>query len=184
MSWSGGRREACMLVDWEYAGHGPPAVRPRQPGGQLRVRGARPSGGCWRAYFGEPPAPWQPAALTLMRIVSDAREAAWGVVQGVDLRARLRLRRLRATALRAARARPRRRLRTRGAALEWRGRASCPTARADRDHRRRRRRRGDRLPPGAARRARRDPARPQRADQRLDVSLGRASRAAARRASR
>ena len=27
-----------MLVDWEYAGHGPPAVRPRQPLGQQRLR--------------------------------------------------------------------------------------------------------------------------------------------------
>ena len=33
------------------------------------------------AYFGAPPEPAQRAALALMRIVSDAREAAWGVVQ-------------------------------------------------------------------------------------------------------
>jgi hypothetical protein len=34
------------------------------------------------AYFGQPPSPGRRGALALMRIVSDAREAAWGVVQG------------------------------------------------------------------------------------------------------
>ena len=34
------------------------------------------------AYFGEPPTPGRRAALRLMMLVSDAREAAWGVVQG------------------------------------------------------------------------------------------------------
>jgi hypothetical protein len=33
-------------------------------------------------YFGEPPTDGRRAALALMRIMSDAREAAWGVVQG------------------------------------------------------------------------------------------------------
>ena len=62
--------------------------------------------------------------------------------------------------------------------------ARAPAAGKDRDHRRRRRRRVDRLPPRRARRARRRAARPRRADQRLDVPLGRARRAAARAASR
>ena len=50
----------------------------------------------------------------------------------------------------------------------------------DRDHRRRRRRRLDRLPPRGARRARRHPARPRRADQRLDLPLRRPRRPTAR----
>jgi thiamine kinase-like enzyme len=35
------------------------------------------------AYFDEPPTERRRAALKLMRLMSDAREAAWGVVQGV-----------------------------------------------------------------------------------------------------
>jgi thiamine kinase-like enzyme len=35
------------------------------------------------AYWGEPPNSRREAALALMRIVSDYREAAWGMVQGV-----------------------------------------------------------------------------------------------------
>jgi hypothetical protein len=34
------------------------------------------------AYHGETPSDAQRAALKLMRVLSDAREAAWGVVQG------------------------------------------------------------------------------------------------------
>ena len=61
-----------------------------------------PRSACSRPTSASPPEPGRRAALRLMRIVSDAREAAWGVVQGFDLRARLRLRRLRAPALRPA----------------------------------------------------------------------------------
>ncbi len=35
------------------------------------------------AYFGERPSADRVAALRLMRIMSDAREAAWGVIQSV-----------------------------------------------------------------------------------------------------
>jgi hypothetical protein len=35
------------------------------------------------AYFGAPPEASRTAALKLMRIMSDAREAAWGVLQAV-----------------------------------------------------------------------------------------------------
>jgi hypothetical protein len=35
------------------------------------------------AYYGEPPGRARIAALKLMRIMSDAREAAWGVLQAV-----------------------------------------------------------------------------------------------------
>jgi thiamine kinase-like enzyme len=34
------------------------------------------------AYYGDAPSPERRAAIKLMRIMSDAREAAWGVVQG------------------------------------------------------------------------------------------------------
>ena len=70
----------------------------------------------------------QRAALKLMRIMSDAREAAWGVVQGVDLRARLRLRRRTpartSIGCRSAAADPRL-----AGVARCRGRVSCPTAR-------------------------------------------------------
>ncbi len=52
------------------------------------------------AYLGAPPTPADLAALRLMRLMSDFREAMWGVVQTGDLRPRLRLRRLRDQALR------------------------------------------------------------------------------------
>ena len=35
------------------------------------------------AYFGEPPSPRRVAALRLMRVMSDFREAMWGAVQDV-----------------------------------------------------------------------------------------------------
>ena len=124
------------------------------------------------------------AALALMRIMSDAREARLGRGPGRDLRARVRLRRLRRTAFRAAqRAAATATRRLRGVAQMARPR-ELPPERADRDHRRRRRRRLDRLPPRPARRARRRPGRPQRAHERLDVPLGGSRRSAARRASR
>ena len=42
-----------------------------------------PSERLLEAYFGEPAALGRLAALRLFRLVSDAREAAWGVVQGL-----------------------------------------------------------------------------------------------------
>jgi thiamine kinase-like enzyme len=72
----------AVLVDWEYAGMGHRlfdlanlAVNNEfEPDAQDRLL---------EAYFGEPPTPGRQAALRLMMLVSDAREAAWGVVQGV-----------------------------------------------------------------------------------------------------
>jgi thiamine kinase-like enzyme len=71
----------ALLVDWEYAGMGHPyfdlanlAVNnDLDEPAQDRVL---------HAYFGEPPNDGRRAALRLMMLVSDAREAAWGVVQG------------------------------------------------------------------------------------------------------
>jgi hypothetical protein len=71
----------AMLVDWEYAGMGHPYFDL----GNLAVNNAFDETAQERllhAYFGEPPTPGRRAALHLMMLVSDAREAAWGVVQG------------------------------------------------------------------------------------------------------
>ena len=70
-----------MLVDWEYAGMGDP----RFDLGNLSVNNDFDDGDDERllgAYYGGPPSDPQRAALKLMRVLSDAREAAWGVVQG------------------------------------------------------------------------------------------------------
>jgi thiamine kinase-like enzyme len=72
-----------MLVDWEYAGMGHRMFDL----GNLAVNNEFDDAAEERllsAYFEErPPAAARRAALKLMRIMSDAREAAWGVVQGV-----------------------------------------------------------------------------------------------------
>jgi thiamine kinase-like enzyme len=71
-----------MLVDWEYAGMGHPLFDL----GNLAVNNEFDDPAEERlleAYLGAPPAPAPRAALKLMRIMSDAREGAWGVVQGV-----------------------------------------------------------------------------------------------------
>jgi thiamine kinase-like enzyme len=71
-----------MLVDWEYAGMGHRMFDL----GNLSVNNEFDAAADERlltAYFGEPPDEGRRAALELMRIMSDAREAAWGVVQGV-----------------------------------------------------------------------------------------------------
>lgn len=71
-----------MLVDWEYAGMGHPLFDL----GNLAVNNELDASAGDRllaAYFGERPGPARRAALELMRIMSDAREAAWGVVQSV-----------------------------------------------------------------------------------------------------
>jgi thiamine kinase-like enzyme len=75
-------RARVMFVDWEYAGMGHRMFDL----GNLAVNNDFDEDGDERllaAYFGEPPSPPRRAALRLMRIMSDAREAAWGVVQGV-----------------------------------------------------------------------------------------------------
>jgi thiamine kinase-like enzyme len=71
-----------MLVDWEYAGMGHRWFDL----GNLAVNNAFDLAAEDRllsAYFdSEPPTAGRRAALALFKLVSDAREAAWGVVQG------------------------------------------------------------------------------------------------------
>jgi thiamine kinase-like enzyme len=69
------------LVDWEYAGMGHPYFDL----GNLAVNndfGGRDERRLLRAYHGAEPSDAQLARLGLMRVMSDAREAAWGVIQG------------------------------------------------------------------------------------------------------
>lgn len=69
-----------MIVDWEYAGMGDR----RFDLGNLSVNNdfdAETDERMLAAYYGHEPFPLQRAALELMRVLSDAREAAWGVVQ-------------------------------------------------------------------------------------------------------
>jgi thiamine kinase-like enzyme len=71
-----------MIVDWEYAGMGDP----RFDLGNLSVNNsfAEPDDErLLRAYLGAPPSDRERAALKLMRVLSDAREGAWGAVQKV-----------------------------------------------------------------------------------------------------
>jgi thiamine kinase-like enzyme len=71
-----------LLVDWEYAGMGHRLFDL----GNLAVNNELDEAAEERllaAYSGEQPDPSRRAALKLMRIMSDAREGAWGVVQGV-----------------------------------------------------------------------------------------------------
>ena len=71
----------AILVDWEYAGMGHRYFDL----GNLAVNNDFDEDAQDRllqAYFAEPPNPGRRAALHLMMLVSDAREAAWGVVQG------------------------------------------------------------------------------------------------------
>ncbi|MEA2313917.1 MAG: hypothetical protein QOI03_609 [Solirubrobacteraceae bacterium] len=73
----GGR---VMIVDWEYAGMGDP----RFDLGNLSVNNDFDGATDERllhAYYGERPDDARRAALKLMRALSDAREAAWGVLQ-------------------------------------------------------------------------------------------------------
>lgn len=74
--------ERILLVDWEYAGMGHRLFDL----GNLAVNNdfdEQAEGRLLTAYFGEPPGPDRRAALRLMRIASDAREGAWGVLQTV-----------------------------------------------------------------------------------------------------
>jgi thiamine kinase-like enzyme len=79
--------ERIVLVDWEYAGMGHHLFDL----GNLAVNNEFDPGAEERlllAYFGEGPGRERLSGLALMRIMSDAREAAWGVVQSAisDLR--------------------------------------------------------------------------------------------------
>jgi thiamine kinase-like enzyme len=69
-----------LIVDWEYAGMGHPCFDL----GNLSVNNDFDQATDERlllAYHGVPPSDARRATLALMRILSDAREAAWGVVQ-------------------------------------------------------------------------------------------------------
>jgi thiamine kinase-like enzyme len=69
-----------MIVDWEYAGMGHPCFDL----GNLSVNNDFDEATDERllaAYHGQPVTPRQRAELKLMRVLSDAREAAWGVLQ-------------------------------------------------------------------------------------------------------
>ena len=71
-----------MIVDWEYAGMGDPYFDL----GNLAVNNAFDEAAEARlleAYHDAAPSDGQIARLRLMRIMSDAREAAWGVMQGL-----------------------------------------------------------------------------------------------------
>jgi len=73
---------SVKIVDWEYAGMGHRVFDL----GNLAVNNEFDDGAEERllaAYYGEPPGPARRAGLKLMRLMSDAREAAWGVIQGV-----------------------------------------------------------------------------------------------------
>jgi thiamine kinase-like enzyme len=74
--------DGAMLVDWEYAGMGHRWFDL----GNLSVNNGFDAGAEDRllcVYFdGERPTAGRRAALQLFKLVSDAREAAWGVVQG------------------------------------------------------------------------------------------------------
>jgi thiamine kinase-like enzyme len=70
-----------MLVDWEYAGMGDP----RFDLGNLSINSGFDEAAderLLRAYHGRGPSEGERGALKLMRALSDAREGAWGVVQG------------------------------------------------------------------------------------------------------
>jgi thiamine kinase-like enzyme len=73
--------QRVMIVDWEYAGMGDPWFDL----GNLAVNnefGDADEERLLTAYTGAPPSAAQRARLKLMRLMSDIREAAWGVVQG------------------------------------------------------------------------------------------------------
>jgi thiamine kinase-like enzyme len=79
--WLDAAPRPIVLVDWEYAGMGHRLFDL----GNLAVNNEFDDAAERRlleGYFGEPPGPGRLAQLALMRIMSDAREAAWGVVQG------------------------------------------------------------------------------------------------------
>ncbi len=74
--------DGVMLVDWEYAGMGHRMFDL----GNLAVNnefGEEDEERLLTVYYDQPPSASRRAALRLMRIMSDAREAAWGVVQSV-----------------------------------------------------------------------------------------------------
>jgi thiamine kinase-like enzyme len=72
----------ALLVDWEYAGMGHAYFDLANLAVNNDFDEAAQSRMLTAYFAGDPPAPERQAALRLMMLVSDAREAAWGVVQG------------------------------------------------------------------------------------------------------
>lgn len=75
------QEDRIMIVDWEYAGMGHPWFDL----GNLSVNNGLDEQADERllgAYLEREPTPRERAGLKLMRLLSDAREAAWGVMQG------------------------------------------------------------------------------------------------------
>ena len=70
----------ALLVDWEYAGMGHPMFDLGNLAVNNELEGVSEEL-LLHAYYGAPPNDGQRAALALMRLMSDAREGAWGVVQ-------------------------------------------------------------------------------------------------------
>ncbi len=71
-----------MIVDWEYAGMGHPLFDL----GNLAVNNEldeAAEGRLLAAYRGDEPSPLERATLKLMRVLSDAREGAWGALQAL-----------------------------------------------------------------------------------------------------
>ena len=71
-----------LIVDWEYAGMGHPYFDL----GNVSVNndfGVDAEERLLNAYLEREPKPSERATLKLMRVLSDAREAAWGVLQGL-----------------------------------------------------------------------------------------------------
>jgi thiamine kinase-like enzyme len=77
-----GPHDAVMLVDWEYAGMGHGMFDLANLAANAELEEAEETR-LLAAYLGRAPEPSELAKLRLMRIMSDAREAAWGVAQTV-----------------------------------------------------------------------------------------------------
>jgi thiamine kinase-like enzyme len=73
---------SILLVDWEYAGMGHRLFDLGNFAVNCELDDVAEAR-LLTAYFGEHPSEDRVAALRLMRIMSDAREAAWAVIQGV-----------------------------------------------------------------------------------------------------
>jgi thiamine kinase-like enzyme len=76
---AGGR---LMIVDWEYAGMGDPRFDLGNLAVNSQLDGAAEEG-LLRAYLDREPSDRERAGVRLMRLLSDAREGAWGVVQSL-----------------------------------------------------------------------------------------------------
>ena len=171
--------------------HGPPAASTSATCPSTTTSTRPPTSGCCAPTTAAPPPDARRGALALMRILSDAREAAWGVVQAeiseldfdFERYARVHFERLHAA---VEQPRLERMARRRSAHAATSAMGSTMVRPRELPDRARVVIIGggvggavDRPPPRRARRARRRAARPRRADQRLDLPLRRARRPAA-----